>query len=165
MAIVRLAGILVLTACGRVDFDPAERVVCPATYQPAGNSASVYRMLPDSLTWFAGESACQVEGAHLVVLDDLEEESAVLPLIPPTGGGGGANVSGDEVWIGISDLETEGVFLTVRGDPATFLPWDSGEPNDSAPGEDCAQVFASGGAFNDLACDSVLRVMCECTPN
>jgi hypothetical protein len=160
---VRFALVFAFAACGRIDFDPVERVVCPATYQTVAGSASVYRLLPNSSTWVAGEGACQADGAHLVVFDDSQEETAVLPLLPI--GGGGANVSGDEAWVGISDRDVENVFVTVHGEPAEFLPWDVGEPNDFNGVEDCVHVFPGGGSYNDTTCDDVLRVLCECTPN
>jgi hypothetical protein len=75
-------------------------------------------------------------------------------------------------WFGASDAATEGDWRWVTG-PETgtsfwsgasdgtpvnglFSNWSGGEPNESSPGEDCAQFYSGGGGWNDLPCNATL---------
>jgi len=63
-------------------------------------------------------------------------------------------------WIGLNDLETEGTFKWVSGEPITYTRWATGEPN-NLNNEDCAQLYPDG-TWNDKACSSPwYRYLCE----
>jgi hypothetical protein len=63
-------------------------------------------------------------------------------------------------WIGANDRGTEGAWVWHSGSTAAFRNWGSGEPNDSS-GEDCAEVNASSGLWNDKECDDYRTFVCE----
>ena len=89
---------------------------------------------------------------YLVIPDSLAELQAVSAL-----------VSGTTLWIGVDDLVTEGIYLTVQGSPATFLPWDNGEPTSLPAEADCVQtVFAT--RYANIRCTITHAAVCECEP-
>lgn len=57
-------------------------------------------------------------------------------------------------WIGVTDQNSEGVWINSYGQEHTFANWHSGEP-DNADNEDCALLNSHGGAeWGDLDCAS-----------
>lgn len=56
--------------------------------------------------------------------------------------------------------DVEGTWEWTDGTPATYTEWGVGEPNDSG-GEDCAEMYGSANAWNDLGCTAVKPYVCE----
>src|SRR5207248_5069407 len=105
--------------------------------------------------WDEQQTNCSDDGAYLAIPDDSTEQQALL------------DFSGsDTIWIGIDDMASEGDYVTVKGDPATFLPWASGEPNNSGgPGGGSANcVQEQGDGFHDFHCNNDFVAVCECEP-
>ena len=99
-------------------------------------------------------TACAAQGGttYMAIPDDAAELQALVTL-----------AAQPAVWVGIDDLIVEGNYLTVRGQPATFLPWAAGQPDNAPPGEDCVAALAAG-TLDDQQCSSSLRAICECEP-
>ena len=74
---------------------------------------------------------------------------------------------GHELWVGISDQESEGSYRFTNGQPATNLmfSWGVGEPNDYGGNEDCVYFSRDRNAFNDLNCNGIsygsFMVLCQ----
>ena len=74
------------------------------------------------------------------------------------------------MWIGVSDIQQEGHFVYIDGEPATpeNTGWASGEPNNDCDeeycGEDCGALnyiaFPHNKA-NDAPCDLKYFALCE----
>ncbi len=129
---------------------------CPATYMMVGTQAHQYRKIANG-QWQGSVDACTVDGTnvHMWIPDDQTE----LDEVAAFGGGSG-------IWIGISDIATEGTFVTVTGAPQpAFLPFANGEPDDGGPAgeEDCLRLNASRDA-EDRSCTTNNIVVCECEP-
>jgi hypothetical protein len=104
------------------------------------------------LAWTAAQDFCASLGANLVVIDDAAENSYV------------ASLAITDPFIGASDTETEGTFVTVLGDPLDYHNWATDQPDDFGGNEDCATVStqeASVGQWNDVACDVPGQFVCE----
>jgi hypothetical protein len=129
-------------------------VGCPGTYAALpGVATHVYRVINALQPWATQRSACTGENAYLVEPDDATELAAVNMAA-------GAN----EIWIGVTDQATEGVFVTSRGAAVTFLPWEAGQPDDQPqPGADCVRSSATG-TYADDRCSTTRRAVCECEP-
>jgi hypothetical protein len=127
----------------------AAPVTCPGNYVTLGVGSSVYRLETNSVTWLSAEQSCEADGQHLVIVDDVTELDAVAAAIP-----------GENIWVGVTDRKTIGTWLKVTGGAATYLPWDSSEP-DLADFE-CVYLDAVTLKFVDQGCTSGRRAVCEC---
>ncbi len=126
---------------------------CPADYTYERFTGTSYRTGLLALDWYGAEADCADDGVgtHLVVIEGEHELERLED-----------QLSGQQVWVGLTDTNQEDVFVWVTGEDAWFLPWHSGEPNDwGALGEDCVEL--AGGEYNDEPCATVLqRYVCEC---
>jgi len=128
---------------------PPDAFVCPAVYMPLAGAPHLYRSITSSAPWQTQKSACASDGGYLAIADDVSELTAIRTFI------------GNDLWVGVTDVASEGTYLTVLGAPATFLPWDAGQP-DNAPGNaDCVRAN-SALKFLDDKCSTGLRAVCEC---
>jgi len=105
------------------------------------NSANnhYYKLIP-SMNWSQAETQAGIWGGHLVTINDREEELWLRNQF-------GAN---EYFWIGFNDINTEGHWEWVSGEPVTYTNWWQGEPNnESAEGEpeDTAIMNWGGGAW------------------
>jgi len=73
------------------------------------------------------------------------------------------------VWVGYSDLETEGTWKLVNGElydagnreQSSLYYWNTSEPNNSRGVEDCAHIYLSVNALNDKNCSQRYKGLCE----
>jgi hypothetical protein len=122
-------------------------VVCSSFTE---NGGRYYKKLP-AAGWTNQRSACgMMPGNVFLSIPDDDAELAALIAI-----------AGGELWIGISDAAAEGVYVTVQGGAATFLPWASGEP-DNQGNQDC--VRTKGAGIETATCGAPAVAVCECTP-
>jgi len=54
------------------------------------------------------------------------------------------------IWIGFTDVASEGNFAWSDGTPAKYTNWNPGEPNNSSGVEHYAELLGSNGKWNDL---------------
>lgn len=130
---------------------------CPNGYNPLPGAPDGHRYLRLGAiaTWVNQRAACTLTttSAYLAVPDDAAELQELATIAAAT-----------PFWVGIYDMANNGTYVTVRGAPATFLPWASGEP-DSGP-EDCV-AGASATQLMDDRCDNGNAryvAVCECEP-
>jgi hypothetical protein len=140
-------------ACLTSSTDPdAAPSRCPDTYAPINGSPHVYRLRMTIDDWGDHRDVCANEGGFLAIPDDQAELDLIAGLSP-----------GNDIWIGVRETSTEGTYETSLGAPATFLPWDPGEPDDAGSG-DCARIFGPTRGFRDERCLTIHRGVCECVP-
>jgi hypothetical protein len=124
-------------------------------------SASTYR-LRGNTSWSNARDNCIDDGAHLVILDNIDEAEAIVALV---------DVEGDVspyYSIGLYDPATpvDNDFVTVLGGAPPYTPWGAGQP--SGGSEDC--VLAEDGLLPpypiyDWPCNSgSYKSVCECPP-
>lgn len=131
---------------------------CPAGFAmiAGGQGMHRYRLINATDGWSAQRGACTAitSSAYLAIPDDAEELEAIATL-------SAASAS----WVGLSDTVTEGVFVTVKGTAAAYLPWDANQPDDNGTqGEDCVIIQTSSAKLRDERCTSKFRAVCECEP-
>ncbi|XP_064234108.1 C-type lectin domain family 10 member A isoform X1 [Aotus nancymaae] len=129
-----------------------ERTCCPINW--VEHQGSCYWFSRSGKTWPEAERYCQLENAHLVVINAREEQSFVQ-----------AYLGSAYTWMGLSD--PEGVWKWVDGtDYASgFQNWKPGQPDDwqghgLGGGEDCAH-FHPDGRWNDDVCQRSYHWVCE----
>lgn len=88
---------------------------------------------------------------YLAIPDDATELAALVALQTQPG-----------IWIGVDDEVVTGTYDTVRGQPATFLPWAPGQPTNS-PAAQCVEALSSD-TYQDQKCSTMLQAVCECEP-
>jgi hypothetical protein len=139
-----------------VTIDAPPSVGCPSGYLPlTGAGAHEYKLITGIDDWATQMGACAATSAsaYLVIPDDDAEILALSGLAGAT-----------QYWVGISD-PTEGMYVTVKGVAASYLPWTAGAPDNSGPGEeDCVGALSATSKLDDLKCSTKLRAICECEP-
>jgi len=134
---------------GILDDDPQ----CPkCLIEPAPNGGN-YAYCVEPTSWYGAEFDCQAQGGHLVSMHSINEFQTIATKAEM--------LSMGDFWIGFNDEAIENQFVWTDGTPADFMPWNAGEPNDYGAGEDCAQVYAGNGTWNDLDCNAGLRYVCK----
>jgi len=103
------------------------------------------------VTWKTAESTCDGMGGILVVMDDLTENDLVV---------GFAQTRLDSFWIGLNDLDQEGIFEWVNGTSLTFDDYEVGEPN-GGNNSNCVGVNAVSWQWVDLPCTAPAMFVCE----
>nr|XP_040146474.1 CD209 antigen-like protein A isoform X2 [Ictidomys tridecemlineatus] len=100
--------------------------------------------------WHDSVTACQEEGAQLVVINSAEEQNFLLQISKNKG----------STWMGLSDLNEEATWHWVDGSPLSpsLTYWNEGEPNNVGE-EDCAEITDSG--WNDAKCDAEKFWVCK----
>ncbi|MEZ4468533.1 MAG: lectin-like protein [bacterium] len=75
-------------------------------------------------------------------------------------------VRGQDYWLGLDDLATEGDWRWIDGRRPTYTNWNGGEPNNAGNNEDCGHLWGQNGRWNDLPCNRAIGVLCEdvCDP-
>lgn len=52
-------------------------------------------------------------------------------------------------------------FTWTDGTPVEHTNWNTGEPNNWGPGEDCTEVFLNGRKWNDIYCTNLNDWICK----
>ena len=150
----QLALVILLGGCGRVAFDSGADggLECPADFTRSG--ASCYRanhaaLTGDGRSFVDAEALCEAQGGHLAVIDDADEAARITAL----------GIPGTDYWLGLSELALPGVYRTVLNDVATYLPWDTSEPDGGV--DHCAGIRVASGLIYDAVCTSLDDALCE----
>lgn len=107
-----------------------------------GNGHS-YALLTHS-SWTDAESEAISLGGHLATINDEAEQNWLLSIFSPN--------RDRHLWIGLNDVDQEGLFVWANGDPFIFSNFPPGEPNNFGGIEDYTYIdVAHGDAWNDLA--------------
>ncbi|XP_063225351.1 hemolymph lipopolysaccharide-binding protein-like [Bacillus rossius redtenbacheri] len=134
-------------------------------YRPvAGLGYYKFHALP--LTWYGALKTCYTEAAQLAVIGSEAEAAALRRLFQEHPSVPGAHYD-YAAFMGASDLEHEGVYVTVDDVPlqdAGYLRWQDGQPNNygrgDSPGQDCIAMTRQAEYF-DVECYIKLPFICE----
>ena len=113
---------------------------------------AAYLLCGAAQAWTTAEVACAGFSMHLLSLQGAAQSEALVPLAQAA--------LGDTFWIGANDRGREGTFVWSTGASITWSNWARGEPNDAGSGEDCTQIYAGSGQWNDLPCGERLPFVC-----
>lgn len=135
---------------------------CDQAAWPAGCTAQningrTYLMCNVLKTWTEARDFCVAQGLDLLTVTDAAENNAV-------GAAASAAFANNSWWIGLNDTGAENDFVWAGNQGVSYLNFNAGEPN-NAGNEDCIeQSPASPYKWNDLACASPRRFVCEGIP-
>ncbi len=104
---------------------------------------------------------CRSRGYDLAVIESAAENAAVAAMASGMG----------DVWIGLSDADTEGTWVWVDGQVAEragtalmYVNWRPGEPGNGT-GDNCTELDpADSGYWNDVGCTGTKPTVCEVSP-
>lgn len=109
-------------------------------YNPATGHS--YALLSDA-SWTVAEARAVEMGGHLVTVNDSAENTWIWNTFQYESFG--------NIWIGLNDINQEGTFEWVSGEPFLFQWWWWSEPNDLNGTEDYGCIWGwYGGAWNDF---------------
>nr|XP_033479012.1 CD209 antigen-like [Epinephelus lanceolatus] len=109
---------------------------------------SFYHISSDQKTWQESRRDCQQKDADLVIINSKEEQDFTRQFKK-------------YMWIGLTDLQTEGTWKWVDGTQVTKSYWGPKEPNGGS-GENCGEMkFDSENSWNDGSCSLSHFWMCE----
>lgn len=104
-------------------------------------------------TYIEANAVCTKAGGQVASPRNTEENEAMLNIVKQFG---------KPAFLGINDIETEGVFKYVTGEKTTYSNWAKNEPNNHEGNEDCIEISAlRSGQWNDYRCDKNLLIICE----
>ncbi|XP_034562096.1 macrophage mannose receptor 1 [Notolabrus celidotus] len=112
-----------------------------------------YQRNPQSvLTWHQARKSCQQQGADLLSIVELHEQSYISGLMSNLGA---------TLWIGLNSLDFESGWQWSNGNPFRYLNWAPGHPS-SEPGLSCATLNAGRDSkWESLACSKKLGYICR----
>uniref|UniRef100_A0A8C6SS81 C-type lectin domain-containing protein n=1 Tax=Neogobius melanostomus TaxID=47308 RepID=A0A8C6SS81_9GOBI len=105
-------------------------------------------------SWNESRKFCQEKGADLIIINSIQDFSLTQEF---------ARKFRDGRWIGLSDLEQEGVWRWVDGSLLNTSFWYPGEPNNKGSTEHCAVVnyYNRLENWNDFSCSEKCYCICE----
>ncbi|XP_071078434.1 uncharacterized protein [Haliotis cracherodii] len=98
-------------------------------------------------------SHCQSLGAIVAPTKDMKELEFVSAL----------REERKYIWIGGTDIDTEGSFKWSDGTPFTWTNWENGQPNNYGNKQDCVEAYTEKyqHQWNDLYCSSERTFVCS----
>nr|KAG5707861.1 hypothetical protein BaRGS_031592 [Batillaria attramentaria] len=120
---------------------------------------SCYIVGTDMVSWTEAEEMCRIFDSDLVVIETQSENEFLKRLLS-------SHHSANHVWIGATDIFSEGTFVWLRTfeEVSGFTDWAAGEPNHAhgANSEDCVQMTGEHGwQWNDESCKELSYFVCE----
>uniref|UniRef100_A0A8C3VR77 C-type lectin domain containing 10A n=1 Tax=Catagonus wagneri TaxID=51154 RepID=A0A8C3VR77_9CETA len=125
---------------------------CPADWLE--HRSSCYWFSGSEKPWAEAEKYCQLENAHLVVINSREEQNFIQ-----------AHMGSFHTWMGLSDPDGTWKWADGTDYETNFQNWKPGQPDDwhghgLGGGEDCAHLLPDG-MWNDDACQRPYHWICE----
>jgi hypothetical protein len=150
----------VLVGCGNVPPpEPGDTPDAPGACEPPYTSTPLgcHRFVPTPAPWLAAEQDCEDDaaGAHLVIIDSVDEHFAIHELTTST----------TDVWLAYTDRVTEGslLWLTSGGLDPTSNPCFFGPSAVNSAALDCVTQdgTSSCGDWFYRGCDELHAYVCE----
>ncbi|CAO2643898.1 Asialoglycoprotein receptor 2, partial [Lemmus lemmus] len=125
---------------------------CPVNWVDHGGSC--YWFSQGGLTWKEANTYCQLENAHLVVINSWDEQKFVAK-----------QIGSFHTWIGLTDKEGSWKWVDGTDYKSSYTNWAFSEPNnweghELGGSEDCAEILTDG-FWNDNFCHQLNRWACE----
>jgi hypothetical protein len=114
------------------------------------DGASCYQLGDTLSPWLDARDLCQAWGGDLAKVESDEENTRL------------GEQSDQDVWLGASDFEDEGNFRWFDGDDVDpDGSWAPAQPDNFEGRENCLELRAMDGRWNDVPCTSEKLALCE----
>ncbi len=136
------------------DDDCAGHLACTCDVLP-DEGFGVHLLCSDPVTWAQARDTCEAEGMQLVRVRGAAHNTWLADRTQ-------AFVPGSW-WMGLSDLDVEGVWTWSDGSPLSYEHWFPGEPNNGVSAPEHCVAFPEHDAYswNDLECGAARPFICE----
>ena len=112
---------------------------------------NMYKIFEYPIDYQTAKALCEQLGGHLATVNTPEEDAALFNYLNGLGK--------RSCILGGSDVDEEGVWRWIDGDPLPDSYWDAGEPNDgNGSGQDHLH-YAANGKWDDIAWSNIF--LCE----
>uniref|UniRef100_A0A8B9J488 C-type lectin domain-containing protein n=1 Tax=Astyanax mexicanus TaxID=7994 RepID=A0A8B9J488_ASTMX len=115
-------------------------------------NSSIYYTSTEKKTWAKSRQHCRTIGADLVIINTKEEQVR-------------DRERKIDMWIGLTDEETEGVWKWVDNTTQTLGYWMEDQPNNFNGNQNCASIQTTGinplRTWNDYQCSYEKHWVCE----
>jgi hypothetical protein len=120
---------------------------CDGPGEFSSRAGRCFSLAAGASSWDAARRACGAWGGTLARIDSRAEAALI------------ATHLATDTWIGLNDLESEGIMRwDGGGELGAYGPWSPNQPDDFL-GEDCV-VVSTDGRWNDRPCGDVLPYLC-----
>ena len=150
------------TSLEQVDFRP-EDFNLPTDYTFASNSWGYiifYKIYNEGLDYGDAKAQCESDGSFLAIPRSEAEEDFLFGLFPTESL---LNPHTDDLsmWIGINDIEQEGLFVAVDGREISWTNWGPGEPNGGL-NENAVEIRVGSNPihWNDVTVKKLQKFVC-----
>ncbi|XP_040604934.1 asialoglycoprotein receptor 2 isoform X2 [Mesocricetus auratus] len=125
---------------------------CPVNWVEHGGSCYWFSRV--GLTWAEASEYCQLENAHLLVINSWDEQKFVAK-----------HTASFHTWIGLTDRDGSWKWVDGTEYRSNYKNWDFTQPDnwqghEQGGSEDCVEIL-SDGHWNDNFCQQVNRWACE----
>ncbi|TMS09857.1 Macrophage mannose receptor 1 [Larimichthys crocea] len=127
-----------------------EQGFCPSPWIPYNGHC--FHLQRVAKTWSGAQIECRKEGGDLVSIRNAEDQGFVISQL--------GYASTDELWIGLNDIRTEGLFDWSDHSFVSFTSWAYGKPSLSADTVDCILMTGENGNWADRLCDEKHGFIC-----
>uniref|UniRef100_A0A8C5LGM3 Asialoglycoprotein receptor 2 n=2 Tax=Jaculus jaculus TaxID=51337 RepID=A0A8C5LGM3_JACJA len=139
-------------ACQMAFFRSNGTECCPVNW--VSHEGSCYWFSRAGLTWAEADKYCQLENAHLLVINSWEEQKFITQHMGPF-----------HTWIGLTDSDGSWKWVDGTDYRSNYKNWaftqpDNWQGHELGGNEDCVEVL-SDGQWNDNFCQQVNRWACE----
>ncbi|XP_032354480.1 asialoglycoprotein receptor 2 isoform X3 [Camelus ferus] len=129
---------------------------CPVNW--VDYEGSCYWFSRSGKPWLEAEKYCQLENAHLVIINSREEQKFIAQHTNPF-----------QTWIGLTDSDGSWRWVDGTDYRYNYKNWAATQPDDwqgheLGGSEDCAEIRGDG-RWNDDFCQQVKRWVCEMKRN
>ncbi|XP_023649166.1 macrophage mannose receptor 1 [Paramormyrops kingsleyae] len=105
-----------------------------------------------TLTWHQARKSCTQQGADLLSVVELHEQTYIAGL---------TNTLGSSLWIGLNSLDFDSGWQWSNSNPFRYLNWAPGHPS-SVPGMNCAALNSGKASkWESISCSQKLGYICR----
>ncbi|KAK5860194.1 hypothetical protein PBY51_021689 [Eleginops maclovinus] len=127
-----------------------EQGSCPAHWIPYNGHC--FHLKRTAKIWTEAQKDCRNEGGDLVSIRNVEDQSFIISQL--------GYASTDELWIGMNDRTTEGLFEWSDHSTVSYTSWEFGKPTVSADTVNCVLVKGDNGNWADQYCGDKHGFIC-----
>ncbi|XP_054882840.1 macrophage mannose receptor 1-like [Poeciliopsis prolifica] len=123
---------------------------CSAPWVPYNGHC--FRLYRNAQSWSGAQQACRKDGGDLASIRNMEDHSFITSEL--------GYASTDELWIGLNDIKTEGLFDWSDHTTVTFTSWEVGKPQTATNQNDCVLVRGENENWADRDCKETHGFIC-----